>query len=272
MDNGAARNGDQNGRRGPGSRHDDGRDNTAVRGLLHDLGHEATTLSYLVEAMHAEPGFPAGARGRLELVSLEVSRLLDIIFHGVPDEHGYDETDLVDVRALAAQVALLASARYRTSVVVRPGPAVNVQANPVLLWRVLSNLVGNAARAASWPRAPKPWGRAEGGAGRACAAGPQGRVEVVIGRAAPRGGAPDIVIDVIDDGPGFRKGPRGTASLGLDVTTSLLRSSGGRFEVLSPAAGGTCVRIALPARLDANAAPGGAGVSAAPAGAGVSVR
>ncbi len=151
MDTGTARKWNPEPRRGPGRRYADGREDPAVRGLLHDLGHEATTLAYLVEAVRGEPGFPSAARVRLELVSLEVSRLLDIIFHGVPDDHGYDETDIVDVRALAGQVAVLASARHRTSVVLRPGPAMSIQVNSVLLWRVLSNVIGNAARAASAP-------------------------------------------------------------------------------------------------------------------------
>jgi len=300
MDTGTARKWNPEPRRGPGRRYADGREDPAVRGLLHDLGHEATTLAYLVDAVRGEPGFPSAARVRLELVSLEVSRLLDIIFHGVPDDHGYDETDIVDVRALAGQVAVLASARHRTSVVLRPGPAMSIQVNSVLLWRVLSNVIGNAARAASAPptaaarlttaappiaAAPPttavpatadtpltPGARltadtpltagAPPTAGTASAASARGRVEVAISRAEKPSGAPDIVIHVIDDGPGFRKGPPGRASLGLAVTTSLLRSFGGRLEVFSLAAGGTRVRITLPARFAANAPPASAKVSA----------
>ncbi len=54
-------------------------------------------------------------------------------------------------------------------------------ASPALLWRVLTNVVDNAARAA----------------------GPSGRVGVTVGsgRAAPR-----AAIEVIDDGPGFGQG------------------------------------------------------------------
>jgi hypothetical protein len=42
-------------RRGSGGRRlSDSRDARALRGLLHDLGHEITTLSYLVEAVRTD--------------------------------------------------------------------------------------------------------------------------------------------------------------------------------------------------------------------------
>ena len=120
---------------------------------------------------------------------------------------------------MASELARLASAASGTPVVLRPGPAVNIKVSETPVWRALANVVDNATRAA----------------------GEAGRVEVVIGQAS------QTVIDVIDDGPGFGNGPRGTASLGLRVATSLLESCGGSLEVHSPAAGGTRVRIALPA-------------------------
>ena len=78
----------------------------------------------------------------------------------------------------------------------RPGPEVQVMASPVLLWRVLTNVVDNAARAA----------------------GSNGRVEISVAmmdRAPPR-----ARLEVLDNGPGFGHGPPGAASLGLGVVTS----------------------------------------------------
>ena len=43
-----------------------------------------TTLSYLVEAVRGDIDLPADAGYRLELLSLEMSRLRDIIRHGDP--------------------------------------------------------------------------------------------------------------------------------------------------------------------------------------------
>ncbi|HEX2301697.1 MAG TPA: hypothetical protein VHH34_24865, partial [Pseudonocardiaceae bacterium] len=46
-----------------------------------------------------------------------------------------------------------------------------------------------------------------------------------------------------DDGPGFGKGPAGTASLGLGITSSLIEQCGGRVEVLSAQPHGVRVRL-----------------------------
>lgn len=218
-------------------RSSDNHDTLAVRGLLHDLGHEVTTLSYLVESMRAEPGLPAAVGARMELLSLEASRLLDMVFRGLSGDHERRPADIVDVRALASQVAQLAGTRHGPCVTIRPGPDVRVQVSSVLLWRALSNVVGNAARAA----------------------GPAGRVELVIGRAprsAHSSGAiiSGAIIEVIDNGPGFGLGPPGKASLGLDVARSLLRSCGGGLEISTPDAGGTQVRLVLPASCDVTGA------------------
>lgn len=212
----------------PGSarRSSDFHEALAVRGLLHDLGHEMATLSYLVEAVRGDPALPASSASRIELISREVSRLLDLVATEMLDEPLAGGEDTVNVRALANQMAQLANAAQMATVVVIPGPDVHVDVNPTLLWRVLSNVVGNAARAA----------------------GPGGRVEVTI---ADTGGT---VIEVTDDGPGFGNGEPGLACLGLRVVTSLLSSCGGTLAVLSPDPGGTRVRMMLPGRRASGAA------------------
>jgi signal transduction histidine kinase len=211
-------------REGQGRRGSDVRDTLAVRGLLHDLGHELTTLSYLIHAVRDEPVLPGDSDIRMELVSLEISRLIDIVTNALTSE----AADPVDIRAMASQITRLASAAYGAHVVLLPGPAVSVQVNPSLLWRALTNVIDNATRAA----------------------GQDGRVDVVVGQ------APRTFIDVIDDGPGFGNGPPGVASLGLRVATSLLESCGGALEVHSPTTGGTRVRIALPGQGDTDTRAG----------------
>jgi signal transduction histidine kinase len=86
------------------------------------------------------------------------------------------------------------------------------------VWRVLSNVVGNAARAA----------------------GKAGLVTVEIGQDTM------ATIDVTDDGPGFGNGPPGRASLGLRVVTSLLASCGGTLDISPAGPAGTHARITLP--------------------------
>jgi len=207
-------------RAGPGRRSSDFFEALAIRGLLHDLGHEMATLSYLVEAVRGDPALPASSASRIELISREVTRLMDLVATEMLDEPLAGGEDAVDVRALANQMAQLANAAQMAKVVITPGPEVRIHVNPTLLWRVLSNVVGNATRAA----------------------GPDGRVEVTISDMGA------TVIEVTDDGPGFGNCAPGLASLGLRVVTSLLSSCGGTLAVQSPEPGGTRVRMVLPGR------------------------
>jgi signal transduction histidine kinase len=216
-------------RRGRGRRQSDARDELAVHGLLHDLGHQMTTLSYLVEAVRGEAALPEDSGFRMELLSLEMSRLQDIIAREIPGSRDLSAVAPIDLRSLSGQVAQLANVAHETlEVRLLPGPEVVVEASPALLWRVLTNVVDNAARAVR----------------------PGGTVE--ISAAWER----DAVIEVTDDGPGFGKGPPGTASLGLPVVRSLLKSIGGQLEVDTPEAGGTRVRIVLPGDPPASQAAG----------------
>jgi signal transduction histidine kinase len=213
----------RNRRKGPGRRRTDREldayDPLAVRGLLHDLGHQMTTLSYLVEAVRGESDLPRDAQVRMETLALGISRLLDTIGHKVPDAPLPAQVSTVSLRSLVHQVVQLAGIRHCASIVLLSGPDVTLEANPGLLWRVLTNVIDNAARAT----------------------GPEGSVEISL---HDKGGA---AIEVTDDGPGFGLGPSGSASLGLSVVTSLLESCGGSLEVRSPRAGGTQVSIELPA-------------------------
>lgn len=218
-------------RRSGGRRVSDSRDVRALRGLLHDLGHEVTTLSYLVEAVRGDTSLPADSGYRLELLSLEMSRMSDLIRHGLNGDQIPGEAGPVNVRDLAAQLTELAQLAYEADVRLLPGPAAVVTISPVLLWRVLSNVLDNAARAA----------------------GRTGTVTVAIRQAGT------TVIDVTDDGPGFGAAPPGEASLGMEVVTSLLESCGGALAVQEPPQGGTTVLVALPAELTSPAARAQAG-------------
>jgi signal transduction histidine kinase len=202
------------------------RGDNAARGLLHDLGHQMTTLSYLVEAVRGDVVLPDDSGFRMELLSLEMTRMLDIIASEVPDAREAEDVGAINLAAVIGQVTELAGFAHEASVTMLPGPLVGVEASAALLWRVLTNVVDNAARAA----------------------GPGGKVEVEIRQEETRAGDPDAVIDVTDNGPGFGNGPPGTASLGLGVVTALLESCGGRLDVQVPEAGGTRIRITIPVR------------------------
>ena len=192
-----------------------------------------TTLSYLVEAVRGDVDLPGDAGNRLELLSLEMSRLLDIIAQEIPGRAGVPASAQVELRSLAGQVTQLARIAHETAVILESGPEVTVEASPALLWRVLTNVVDNAARAA----------------------GAYGRVGVAVSAQGDR-----AWLDVIDDGPGFGQGPPGAASLGLGVVTTLLESCGGTLEIHAPASGGAHVRIVVPVRpFPAGPVPGGNG-------------
>src|SRR3981081_1285573 len=90
-------------RRGRGRRRSDDHDALEVRGLLHDLGHQMTTLSYLVEAVRGDTELPGDAGVRLELLSLEMSRLLDIVAREIPGRPEAGEVTTVGLRSLAGQ-------------------------------------------------------------------------------------------------------------------------------------------------------------------------
>ncbi len=217
-------------RRTGGRRVSDNRDVRALRGLLHDLGHEVTTLSYLVEAIRGDTALPPDSGYRLELLSLEMSRMRDIIRHGLAGD-GAGDAGPVNVQELAGQLTKLAQATYPADVTLLPGAAAVVTISPVLLWRVLSNIVENAARAA----------------------GRTGTVTVAVRQART------TVIDVTDDGPGFGAGPPGIASLGLEIVTALLESCGGALAIEAPPQGGTSVLVALPAGVTTGATQAQAG-------------
>jgi signal transduction histidine kinase len=217
-------------RRTGGRRVSDNRDVRALRGLLHDLGHEVTTLSYLVDAIRGDTALPSDSGYRLELLSLEMSRMRDIIRHGLAGD-GVGDAAPVNVQDLAAQLTKLAQAVYPADVTLLPGAAAVVTISPVLLWRVLSNIVENAARAA----------------------GRTGTVTVAVRQART------TVIDVTDDGPGFGAGPPGIASLGLEIVTALLESCGGALAIEAPPQGGTSVLVALPAGVTTGATQAQAG-------------
>lgn len=212
-------------RRGIGRRSSDQQSSLALRGLLHDLGHDLATLAYLVEGVRGDIGLSAGTRHRVELIEQETARLLELVREGMWNG---TEPQVVASRALLNQIVILASARSMTSVTLRPGEQVSLAVDGTLLWRMVANLVENAVRAA----------------------GTDGHVEVSVERVVDDGGA--AIVEVADDGPGFGAGPAGWASLGLDVVSGLAAVCGGRMEIEAAHPTGSRVRLLFPDAPKAN--------------------
>src|ERR1700722_7012004 len=107
-------------RRSGGRRLSDSRDARALRGLLHDLGHEITTLSYLAEAVRTDKTLPDDSQYRLEIGPLGVSRLANLIGRGLHGDFA-DGAETVSVRDLLIQLTRLADLAFGAEVTLLPG-------------------------------------------------------------------------------------------------------------------------------------------------------
>lgn len=186
---------------------------SALRDVLHDLGHDLATLSCLVEALRGDPMLPAQARRRVELIDEEMVRLRDHVRHAVMRSA---EPVSLSVRDVAERIVVLSDEAAETSVVLRPGTQAWLRVDESVLWRILRNVVDNAVRAA----------------------GPSGRVEVDVTSVDGQ-----VAIEVSDDGLGFGNGSSGWATRGLNIVTGLVAACGGTFDVRARLPRGTCVRI-----------------------------
>jgi signal transduction histidine kinase len=179
------------------------------------------TLSSLVQVLRGDANLSVGSRIQLELMDNELGRLTDFLSDWADRWAGGNVDDgdgTVGLRALASEVAQLAEVEHGANVVLLPGPDIGLTTRSGLVWRILANVVDNAARAA----------------------GPHGTVHITIEQTDM------VVVEVRDDGPGFGGTPGRAGSLGLTVIASLLRSVGGHFELRDAPNSGTVVRAIFP--------------------------
>jgi signal transduction histidine kinase len=186
-----------------------------VRGLLHDLGHQMMTLSLLADSVRDDGALSAAARGRMEIVTQEMLRIVEVIADAMSPDAAITRTGLADIREVATEAAQLASLVYGTAIVVEPGGPAMMPVSASLLRRVLRNLVDNAVRAA----------------------GPGGQVSIRIEQER------ETVLEIADTGPGFGEGAPGWAGLGLTVVRKLLRAAGGRLDIDTGPHGGARARV-----------------------------
>jgi signal transduction histidine kinase len=182
------------------------------RGLLHDLAHGLFALSCLAESPISGEQVPAAARERLALIAGETARLLELVRRVLSEGDGPRP---LDVRVLLEAVAAVSRHTADATVTVLPGEPVWLTVDEVSLWRMTTNLVDNAVRAA----------------------GPDGVVEL----SAAVG--PPVVVTVADDGPGFGQGPKGWTSQGLRVVAEQARAGGVLVRISPRSPHGTCARM-----------------------------
>ena len=174
----------------------------------------------LAAAALAEPGLPTAACARMEEIIKQAEWLADLIQHALhsavpgPASNGLSDLPAVTREAVAAECVTWAG---EVSLAAPPAP-VFTAVHPVLLRRMIANLLSNAMRAA----------------------GPSGRVTLNIGQ--HEGSAR---LSVEDTGPGFGKIQKGLG-LGLAAVLRDAHKHGGKLECGDGAGGGARVSLTLP--------------------------
>jgi signal transduction histidine kinase len=207
-----------------------------LRELCHDLTVPATAIKLLTQVAVAESDPGPAMLARLRQISDEASRIADICsyFLDQPGQTGAPPADErpAELHILAAETADSMRWRYSGVITVTAEPVI-VSAHPVVVVRILSNLLDNACRAA----------------------GPGGRVQVTVRRDGEQGR-----LVIADTGPGFGQAESGKASLGLSIVAAMVRRGGGSLRMGASDLGGIAVTVGLP-----GAEPGHQESSLAPA-------
>ncbi|MFN2495227.1 MAG: sensor histidine kinase [Pseudonocardiaceae bacterium] len=184
-----------------------------LRALFHDLGNHLVTFSCLLEAVDGESGMSPAAQCHVPLMRTQTTRMLDLLREAVDQDR---QPERIAVRELIGEIVAMAGARGQATVRLNDGDERWLCTHPAALWRVVANVVDNAIRAA----------------------GCGGRVEISVHDQRPH-----VVIEVVDDGPGFGNAPAGTASLGLGIAVSLAEQCEGTVQVLPAYPHGVRIRL-----------------------------
>jgi signal transduction histidine kinase len=197
-----------------------------LREAFHDMRQPVASMLALAAAALTDPDLPAAARGRLEQIVGQAELLAEMI-HGCLAVQGPHETDEIekgedghaDVVCIVSEVIAAQRLTWPGEVMLTsPAGPVWCGLHPAGLRRVVSNVLGNATRAA----------------------GPTGTVAVEIRR---RKGMATLVVE--DNGPGFGRIPSGTG-LGLSAVASNVVKHGGRITCARGVRGGARVSLWLP--------------------------
>jgi signal transduction histidine kinase len=194
-----------------------------LRQLCHDLTVPATSIKLLTQVAVAESDPGPAMRARLRQIGAEAARIANICGYFL-DQPGGDGP--ADLDLLAAEAADSTRWRYAGMIDVAAETA-RVAAHPVVISRILTNLIDNACRAA----------------------GPGGRVRLTV-----RADGERAALVVADSGRGFGQAKPGRASLGLDIVAAMARRAGATVEMGTSDLGGMAVTVTF-ARVAAEPAP-----------------
>jgi len=182
-----------------------------IRALCHDLRQPLAAILLMAGADSGD------LRRRLDGILDQAQWLVDMV-EGVIGGAADDGPGRVDVVDLASRCVLRAQHTADCEIGFIGTAGAMAVAAPVALSRAVSCLLDNAVRAV----------------------GPGGHVNVDV-----TGTADEIIIQVIDDGPGLGHVPTQN-SLGLPITRALVCACGGEFELRAGTSGGMVARIVLP--------------------------
>jgi K+-sensing histidine kinase KdpD len=193
---------------------------------VHDMQQPVASLLALAAAALTEPDLPATARSRLEQMAGQADWLADMLhcyLSGHVQEAPGDVEEPGDGCADVAQIVNeVIAAECLTwpgdTTLISPTGPVWCALQPVLLYRVVANVLGNAERAA----------------------GPTGTVTVEIQQRKD-----SVMLAVEDNGPGFGRIPSG-AGLGLSAVARNVVKYGGKMECCCGVHGGARVTLWLP--------------------------
>ncbi len=167
----------------------------------------------------AQPGVPDAARSCLEQIvtqTVSLTELIQWLYVAEPEKAAALPADLT---RLAGEASAAERVTYQGEVeFLSPPEPVLIRVTPVDARRIISNLLGNAARAA----------------------GPGGTVTVEVTRT---GAFAEVTVE--DTGPGFGKIPKG-GGLGLRIVAQSLARCGGRLEYSRGRGGGVRASLRLP--------------------------
>jgi K+-sensing histidine kinase KdpD len=185
----------------------------------HDLRQPVASLILLAEAAFAEPEISPSLARHLEAIVEQAEWLRDLIEHWLQSGELASQSGQSDLVRLVNEAVATESVAYTGDVkVVWPAESVPVAVDPIVVRRIVANVLANATRAA----------------------GPLGSVTVDIGRDEGFG---TVVVE--DSGPGFGKIANGLG-LGLKASARNIVECGGRLEIGRAILGGVRVSLWLP--------------------------
>jgi signal transduction histidine kinase len=199
------------------------------RQLDHDIQHELGTIALLASLLGTATDVGPDSRRRAEQIVEETrwlnrlvraaSSLMGLAVPDVPAQADTSERSGRPVRLDAVAAEVVSAARLSTTCAVcLEAGETWARVDPLTFWRLSTNLVGNAVRAA----------------------GAYGEVHVTV--CADGGRA---VVEIDDNGPGFGAGPTGYGAHGLDIARDMVLSMAGELQIGDSRRGGCRVRLSL---------------------------